>query len=156
MPPGKTRQALEFMAGRAGQNIGISVRNPLPAGRGYHTSMADIGAALFSGSQALQLNLTALEAAQTAAQIEPTASTFFAGLALFEHRTGRFFSCWAGRRRPGWSFWTRVAWWTAKSLVPMIGQSPRQKKPRNADALSNCCSKGKPPATCWRLGRPRS
>ena len=79
------------MADRAGQDIGISVANPLPAGRGYGTSTADIGAALFCCSQALQFNLTASEAAHIAVQVEPTDSTFFDGLALFDHRTGRFF-----------------------------------------------------------------
>jgi L-threonine kinase len=86
----KTAQALKWFAEHAGQSIDISIDNPLPAGRGYGTSTADIGAALFTASRMLNHHLTAIEAAQIAVKIEPTDSTFFPGLALFDHRNGQF------------------------------------------------------------------
>lgn len=68
----------------------ITVDNPLPVGRGFGTSTADIGAALFTASHALQIQLTAQQAAGIALQVEPTDSTFFQGLNLLDHREGKF------------------------------------------------------------------
>jgi L-threonine kinase len=87
----KTVRATEILNDRTGRKINTEVKNPLPVGRGYGTSTADIGAALFSADGAFGLNLTPLEAARIAVQVEPTDSTFFAGLTLFDHRAGRFY-----------------------------------------------------------------
>lgn len=84
----KVEQAIEWLSARVGQKFGVEIYDSLPAGRGYGTSTADIGAALFSASQAFGLDLSASEASRVAVQIEPTDSTFFSGLTLFAHRSG--------------------------------------------------------------------
>ncbi|MDR3577906.1 MAG: hypothetical protein P4L50_28920 [Anaerolineaceae bacterium] len=86
----KVARALEIIAARVGRRLSVQVEDTLPSGRGYGTSTADIGAALFAASRALDLNLTAAEASHIAVQIEPTDSTFFAGLNLFDHRSALF------------------------------------------------------------------
>lgn len=85
----KVQKALNIFS-PAGTDFDIRVGTPLPAGRGYGTSTADIGAALFTASQVLQMPLTDQQAARIAIQVEPTDSTFFPGLSLFDHRQGRF------------------------------------------------------------------
>ena len=87
----KVSRALEWVSARTGRQVAARISNSLPVGRGYGTSTADIGAALFAAARASGLSLQSLEAAQIAARIEPTDSTFFPGLALFDHRAGRFF-----------------------------------------------------------------
>lgn len=86
----KVVRALGWVARHTGREIGVAIDNPLPVGRGYGTSTADIGAALFAASEELDFALTAWQASQIAAQIEPTDSTLFPGLALFDHRGARF------------------------------------------------------------------
>ena len=86
----KVERALDWITERSGHKIEMEINNPLPVGRGYGTSTADIGAALFAANQALSLDLTASEASQIAVKIEPTDSTLFSGLTLFAHRTGNF------------------------------------------------------------------
>ena len=97
----KTRQALQLFAERTGQKIDIKLHNPLPSGRGYGTSTADIGAALFCAGRMLQFDLSARDAANIAVQVEPTDSTLFNGLTLFDHRTGRFHE-FLGEAPPAW------------------------------------------------------
>jgi L-threonine kinase len=84
---------LDWIYARTNQKAALDITNPLPVGRGYGTSTADIGAALFAANQAFSLELTANEASQIAVQIEPTDSTLFPGLTLFAHRTGHFYTC---------------------------------------------------------------
>jgi len=69
----------------------LSLASDLPRARGYASSTADIGAALFALSRACQVVLSPAEAARLAVAIEPTDSTLFPGLALFNHRDGGFF-----------------------------------------------------------------
>ena len=97
----KTRQALHLLAERTGQKTEIKLHNPLPSGRGYGTSTADIGAALFCTSRMLHLDLSAMDAANIAVQVEPTDSTLFNGLTLFDHRTGCFQE-FLGEAPPAW------------------------------------------------------
>lgn len=85
----KVQKALNILTPQK-MDFNISVDTPLPVGRGYGTSTADIGAALCAASHALQIQLTAQQAAQIALQVEPTDSTFFQGLSLFDHRQGKF------------------------------------------------------------------
>ena len=68
----------------------LRVQTRLPAGRGFGTSTADIGSALFAVSAHCGIELSAEEAARLAVSVEPTDSTFFPGLALFAHRSGKF------------------------------------------------------------------
>lgn len=86
----KVDQALEWLAERTGRRVAVEVSNPLPSGRGYGTSTADIGAALFAAGRALNYELTPAEVSQAAVQIEPTDSSLLPGLTLFDHRAGRF------------------------------------------------------------------
>ncbi|MHC1785196.1 MAG: hypothetical protein AB9891_21025 [Anaerolineaceae bacterium] len=86
----KVNLALAWISQITGQTIGMEINNPLPVGRGYGTSTADIGSALFAASQAFRFDLTASRASQIAVQIEPTDSTLFSGMVLFAHRTGNF------------------------------------------------------------------
>lgn len=85
----KVQKALNILTPQK-MDFNISVDTPLPVGRGYGTSTADIGAALCAASHALQIQLTAQQAAQIALQVEPTDSTFFQGLSLFDHCQGKF------------------------------------------------------------------
>jgi L-threonine kinase len=62
----------------------------LPRGRGYASSTADIGATLFALGQAMGHPLASDQAAQLAVGVEPSDSTLFPGLTLFDHRGGSF------------------------------------------------------------------
>lgn len=90
-PPGqKTRRALDMLRKGWPRQPQIWVRTPLPVGRGYGTSTADIGVALAAASAADGRELPAREAARIAVRVEPTDSTLFPGLTLFAHRSGKF------------------------------------------------------------------
>jgi len=68
----------------------LRLYSDLSRGRGYGSSTADVGATLYALGQALGRPLRPAEAARLAVRIEPTDSTLFPGLALFDHREGRF------------------------------------------------------------------
>lgn len=84
------RAGLEYL-GSEWPGAALRLRSPIPLSRGYASSTADIGAALFAVAQELEKPLDPWTAAQIAIQIEPTDSTFFSGLALLSHREVRFF-----------------------------------------------------------------
>ncbi len=65
----------------------------LPRGRGYGSSTADIGATLFALGRAMGQPLASEEVAQLAVGVEPSDSTLFPGLTLFDHRGGSFHEC---------------------------------------------------------------
>jgi L-threonine kinase len=88
----KVERALDWIFKRTGHKFEVEIKNPLPTGRGYGTSTADIGATLFAASRTANFELTACEASQIAVQIEPTDSILFSGLSLFAHRTGQFYT----------------------------------------------------------------
>lgn len=69
----------------------ISLQQQLPAGRGYGTSTADIGGVLFAAAHWAGYPLDALQASRLAVAIEPTDSSLFANLTLFDHRRGEFY-----------------------------------------------------------------
>jgi len=92
-PGKKVQRALNHLTGGKGNDYPLAIQTPLPAGRGYGTSTADIGAALYAVSASEVLPLDAQQAAQIAVSIEPTDSTLFPGLALFAHRSGAFHQC---------------------------------------------------------------
>jgi len=62
--------------------------------RGYGTSTADIGAALYALGEAHQQPFSTSETAHIAVQIEPSDSTLFPGLSVFDHREGTFHTTW--------------------------------------------------------------
>lgn len=69
----------------------LRIQSELPRGRGYASSTADIGAALYALGLALQRPLIPVEVARLAVGVEPSDSTLFPGLALWDHRSGSFF-----------------------------------------------------------------
>jgi L-threonine kinase len=69
----------------------LRLLNQLPRGRGYGSSTADIGAALFALSQALGRKMSPEKVAGLAVGVEPSDSSIFPGLTLFDHRDGRFY-----------------------------------------------------------------
>lgn len=62
----------------------------VPRGRGYGSSTADIGATLYALGQALGQSLAPEQVAGLAVAVEPSDSSIFPGLTLFDHRRGRF------------------------------------------------------------------
>jgi L-threonine kinase len=73
----KVRHALAKLAGISATARRIVVQTPLPVGRGFGTSTADIGAALFAASADNGLVLSTEEVARIAVSVEPTDSTLF-------------------------------------------------------------------------------
>jgi L-threonine kinase len=69
----------------------ISVCSPLPQGRGYGSSTADIGATLYALGHAFGQPLTPLEISALALQVEPTDSSLFPDLTLWDHRHGQLY-----------------------------------------------------------------
>lgn len=72
-----------------GRGAWLKIRRPVPPGKGYGSSTADIAATAFAAARALGKSITPRQVARTALSIEPTDGTMFPGLALFDHRRGR-------------------------------------------------------------------
>lgn len=87
----KVHQAVAQMEILADRRFQVQVTNPLPVGRGFGTSTADIGATISVIAHSIDLTMPADAASQVAVHIEPTDSTFFDGLAMYDHRRGQFF-----------------------------------------------------------------
>ena len=95
LPPGggaKALRALQLalkeLEGR-GRRAWLKISRPVPPGKGFGTSTADIVAAVFGAAQALGRDIAPREVARIALSIEPTDGTMFHGLTLFDHRRGR-------------------------------------------------------------------
>ncbi len=89
--PDKVSRALDKLPLASNASLPpISLIQRLPSGRGYGTSTADIGAVIFAAARHAKLSITPLQAARLAVSIEPTDSTFFPGLTLFDHRRAEF------------------------------------------------------------------
>ena len=71
---------------RGGQ---VQFASALPRSRGYGSSTADIGAALYALGLATGRRLTPTEVAGLAVQVEPSDSSLFPGLALWDHLQGQ-------------------------------------------------------------------
>jgi L-threonine kinase len=87
----KTRAALQAglaYLGRTESGGYVRLHTELPRGRGYGSSTADIGATLYALGQAAGRVLTPTEVARLAVHIEPSDSSLFPGLALWDHRSG--------------------------------------------------------------------
>lgn len=80
------------LAARQAQNANarLELRNPLPRGRGYASSTADVAGAIYAVGAALGRPFTPEETARLAVQVEPSDSTIFPGPTLFAHRDARF------------------------------------------------------------------
>lgn len=76
--------------GRRDAAVSLRLESSIPRGRGYGSSTADIGASLCALAGALGVSLSADDIARLAVAVEPSDSTMFPGLALFDHRQGTF------------------------------------------------------------------
>ena len=65
------------------------IQSSIPRGRGYGSSTADMGAVLFALAEACERPLSSQQASFLATQIEPSDSTLFPGLAMFNHIDGK-------------------------------------------------------------------
>ncbi|MEM7345582.1 MAG: GHMP kinase [Chloroflexota bacterium] len=95
LPKDATKSIIALQSGLAylhakHQGGQMHLLSTLPRGQGYGSSTADVGATLYALSLALQKPLSALEVSQLAVAIEPTDSTIFPGISLFDHRQGTF------------------------------------------------------------------
>lgn len=98
VPPRALKAAAMLRAGMAhfGESVPAGrlwLRSDLPAGRGYGSSTVDVGATLYALAGFFGRSLPKAEAARLAVQVEPSDSTLFPGLALFDHREGSFHEC---------------------------------------------------------------
>ena len=90
----KTRAALQAglaYLGRTTSSGSVRLHTELPRGRGYGSSTADIGATLYALGQAAGRALIPSEVAKLAVHVEPSDSSLFPGLALWDHRSGRVY-----------------------------------------------------------------
>ena len=69
----------------------LDIRSGIPRGRGYGSSTADVGASLYALGEALKQPLTPAQTAKLAIGVEPSDSTIFPGLTLFDHRRGEVY-----------------------------------------------------------------
>jgi L-threonine kinase len=77
--------------GRTASGGYVRLQTELPRGRGYGSSTADIGATLYALGQAAGRELVPSEVARLAIHVEPSDSSLFPGLALWDHRYGRWY-----------------------------------------------------------------
>jgi L-threonine kinase len=88
----KTRAALQAGLAYIGQRHRsgcVRLHTELPRSRGYGSSTADIGATLYALGWATGRGLTPVEVARLALQVEPSDSSLFPGLAVWDHRCGQ-------------------------------------------------------------------
>jgi len=71
----------------------LRLLSDLPRGRGYGSSTADIGATLYALGQALRRPIGPDQVARLAVGVEPSDSTIFPGLTLFDHRGDHLHEC---------------------------------------------------------------
>lgn len=71
--------------GAGGRSVHLSIASPLPRSKGLGSSTADVGAALVATGLALGHPLAPEALARMATAIEPSDSSLFPGLALFDH-----------------------------------------------------------------------
>lgn len=91
----KVRAALDAglaYLGYGGSGGQLQVFSDLPRGRGYGSSTADIGATLYALGHTSGRPLLPAEVARLALQVEPSDSSLFPGLALWDHLHGEIFA----------------------------------------------------------------
>jgi L-threonine kinase len=84
-------QAALSYRGRSDLGAILELDSDIPRGRGYGSSTADVAEAILAVGEALGQPFSPLEAAGLAVSIEPSDSTMFPGLALFDHRGASFY-----------------------------------------------------------------
>ncbi len=92
----KTEAALQAGCSRLDWEGGgiLELETPAPRGRGYGTSTADIASSLYALGCAIDHELEPSFVAEIAVGVEPSDSTIFPGLTLFDHRRGAFHQTW--------------------------------------------------------------
>ncbi|HVA86502.1 MAG TPA: hypothetical protein VNF73_09335 [Candidatus Saccharimonadales bacterium] len=68
--------------------VTVEVTSPLPRSRGFGTSTADVVGAVVATARAVGHTLTPEHVGRLAVSVEPSDSTMFPGLALFDYRNG--------------------------------------------------------------------
>jgi L-threonine kinase len=69
----------------------LEVSSPLPRGKGMGSSTADVAGAIYAVARALGREISSQNAARLCLAIEPTNSSLFPNIALFDHRAGSLF-----------------------------------------------------------------
>ena len=75
--------------GRQDMDAELSISSPLLPGKGMASSTADVAGAILATGLALGRQLDPRQVAQIALSIEPTDGTFFPGIVVFDHRSGK-------------------------------------------------------------------
>jgi len=90
----KARAALEAALaywGEEGRAARLRVESGLARGKGLGSSTADVGGAIYAAALALGRDLSPQEVGRLAVNTEPSDSTLFPGLALFDHRNASLY-----------------------------------------------------------------
>ncbi|MCL5075758.1 MAG: GHMP kinase [Chloroflexi bacterium] len=77
--------------GRTHLSARLTISSPLPRGKGMASSTADIAGTIYATAIALERYISPQQAAALALAIEPTDSSVFPNLAIFDHRGGRLY-----------------------------------------------------------------
>ena len=88
----KARRAVELTLAHFRQfNVDgeLCLSSPLPRGKGMASSTADVSAAIGATAAALGREITPLEMAKIALQVEPSDGIMLPQVAMFDHRNGR-------------------------------------------------------------------
>ncbi|SET24128.1 threonine kinase [Natronincola peptidivorans] len=72
------------------KDIVLKIDSPIPIGKGMASSTADLAATAVAGAKYLKKTITQEEIAKLCIAIEPTDSTIFSHLTLFDHLKGTF------------------------------------------------------------------
>jgi L-threonine kinase len=94
----KSVAALQLVLNKFGyKNMGaaIYIQSDLPSGKGMGSSTADVAGTVYAAAAALNQAIPAEEVARICVSIEPTDSSIFPGVALFDHRNGNRYE-WLG------------------------------------------------------------
>lgn len=96
MPDGAAKAVTALQAGLnylgiVGWGGQLGLVSAVPRGRGYGSSTADIGATLYALGQAVGRDMAPMDVARLAVSVEPSDSSIFPGLTLFDHRAGSFY-----------------------------------------------------------------
>ena len=82
------RAALSFF-GLDRLGVRLTIDSPIPRSKGMGSSTADVAGAIYALALALGRDIAPRDVARLALSIEPTNSSLFLNLALFDHRQGR-------------------------------------------------------------------
>lgn len=92
----KAYQALDSLLnyfggeGEWGRNLRVDIQSEIPRGKGMASSTADLGATLLAGAKYLKREIGFEEMIKICLEIEPTDSTLFPDLTLFDHVRGKY------------------------------------------------------------------